>query len=428
MARKAAPEIHVSGIDIGTSHVRVVIGNPRDGRDIDVVGIGQAPARGLRKGVVVNLDATVESIRAAVAEAELMAGLKVRHAHVGVSGAHVKGLNSRGVVAVASGGAIGSADVERVLEAARAIQIPRDREVLHVVPQDFTVDDQEDVADPIGMQGSRLEANVHVVTAGATSTQNLITCVNRAGIQVRAMVLECLAAAECTLTEDERELGVALVDMGASACDVGIFEKGAIWHAATIQAGGDHFTNDIAVGLRAPIPDAERLKRKHGHALSSMVAEDAVVEVPSVGGGRPRQLAQQILAEIIQPRAEEIFGLVKEEIDRAGHARSLNAGVVLCGGASLMPGMVEVAEQVFELPVRRATPRGIGGLVDVVATPSFATGVGLVQWGHRHGGDVEEQVEEAGFSVGRLGGRMVEWLADVFEPVAHAVRPERAAR
>jgi cell division protein FtsA len=426
MARE--PE-HVAGIDIGTSTVRVVIGSPREEGGLDIVGIGKSVSKGLRKGVVVNLDATVETIRAAVEEAELMAGLPIQEAYIGVAGVHVKGLNSRGVVAVSrKDQKILKDDVNRVLDAAKSLQIPRDREILHVLPQDFTVDDQEGVSDPVGMQGARLEANVHVVTAGVTSTQNLITCANRAELEVSAMVLESLATAEAVLTDDEKELGVALVDVGGGTTDVAVFHEGAIRHVATLPVGGDHFTNDIAVGLRTPIPDAEALKRKHGHAVSSLVSEDAVIEVPSVGGRRPRQLSQQVLAEIIQPRAEEIFALVRDEIEREGFGKSLNSGVVLCGGAVNMNGLTEIAEQVFELPVRRASPAGVGGLADVVATPAFATAVGLALWGWRHGIHEGARVAAGGFSLGRFGGRVREWLTDMFEPASSAAGNRRASR
>lgn len=424
----ARTDTHVTGIDIGTSRVRVILGAITEDGGLDVVGIGQAPSKGLRKGVVVNLDATVASIRDAVEQAELMAGHEVRRAWVGVAGSHLKGLNTRGVVAVArSDQRITSDDVKRVLDKAKQVQIPRDREILHVLPQDFTVDEQEGVADPLGMQGSRLEANVHVVTAGATTTQNLITCVNRAGIEVEAMVLESLAAAECTLTDDEKELGVALVDIGGGTCDIAVFERGAICHVSTLQVGGDHFTNDIAVGLRAPMPDAEALKKKHGHALSALVPEDAVVEVPSVGGRRPRQLSLQVLSEIIQPRAEEIFSLLRDDIDRAGLSKQLNSGAVLTGAASVMPGLTEIAEQVFELPVRRGQPRGLGGLSDVVSNPAFTTSVGLALWGHRHGQDAAARLEASRSSLGRLGGRVYDWITDIFEP-ASAGAARRVAR
>jgi cell division protein FtsA len=421
-------ETYVAGIDIGTSHVRVVIARPREGGGIDVVGTGQAVSKGLRKGVVVNLDATVESVQGAVEEAELMAGFAIEQAYVGVAGAHVRGVNSRGVVAVPhADGRVRQEDVARVLEAAKSIQLPRDREILHAVPQDFTVDEQAGVAHPVGMPGARLEANVHVVTAGSASTQNLITCVNRAGVSARGMVLEALAIASCTLTDDEKELGVALVDIGGGTTDVAVFEKGAIWHVASLQVGGDHFTNDIAVGLRTPTPDAERLKRKHGAALAELVPEDVEIEVPSVGARRPRLLSLQILSEIIQPRAEEIFGLVKDELDRAGHGKTLNGGLVLVGGASLMPGMAEVAEQVFELPVRTASPRGVGGILDAVGSPAFATAVGLATWGLEHGGASTTTAPDESFSIGKLGGRVAGWLTEIFEPATQG-STRRASR
>ena len=429
MGKERVVDSYVAGIDIGTSHVRVVIARPDGVGGINLVGVGQAPSKGLRKGVVVNLDATVESIKAAVEEAELMAGIAIDQAHVGVAGNHVRGLNSRGVVAIPhSDQRIRQEDVGRVLEAAKAIQVPKDREILHAIPQEFTVDDQSDVADPVGMTGSRLEANVHVITVGAQSTQNLITCVNRAGLAVKSMVLETLASAECTLTEDEKELGVALIDVGGGTSEVAVFEKGAIRHVASLQVGGDHFTNDIAVGLRTPVPDADRLKRRHGHALASAVAEEEVIEVQTPGGGRPKLLSLQVLSEIIQPRAEEIYGLLKAEMDKAGLSKSLNSGVVLVGGACLMPGMSEVAEQVFELPVRRAVPKGVGCLSDVVSTPAFTVAVGLAAWGFRHGGASTRTVEPESFSFGKLGGRVAGWFSDIVAPATSSSTSKRAGR
>jgi cell division protein FtsA len=427
--KKQLAEPYVAGIDIGSSHVRAVIARPDDSGGVNVVGIGETPSKGLRKGVVVNLDATVEAIKTAIEEAELMAGFVVQEAFVGVAGQHVKGLNSRGVVAIPHADqSILASDVVRVVEAAKAIQIPKDREILHALPQDFTVDEQEDVADPVGMQGQRLEANVHVVTVSAQSTQNLITCANRAGVRVRSMVLETLAASEVVLTEDEKELGVLLVDVGGGTCDVAVFEKGAIWHASTIPVGGEHFTNDIAVGLRTPVPDAERIKRKHGIAVASLAPDDESIEIPSVGGRSPRMLSLQVLAEIIGPRAEEMFSLIKADVEKAGFGKSLNGGIVLTGGGALLPGMVEVAEAVFELPVRQAGPKGFGGLGDVVASPSHATAVGLVAWGFRHAGPSADVIEEPAFSWGRLPGRVAGWVSDIFEPVASAVGSRRASR
>lgn len=427
--REAIGETYVAGIDIGTSNVRVVVARPSDGGSIDVVGTGQAVSKGLRKGVVVNLDATVESVRRAVEEAELMAGFTIEECYVGVAGAHVKGLNSKGVVAIPhADGRIRTEDVARVIEAAKAIQLPRDRQILHAVPQDFTVDEQSGVADPVGMPGARLEANVHVVTAGSASAQNLVTCVNRAGISVRGLVLEGLAIAHCTLSDDEKELGVALVDLGGGTTDIAVFEKGAIWHVASLPVGGDHFTNDIAVGLRTPTPDAERLKRRHGAALAELVDDDAEIEVPSVGARSPRRLKVAVLAEIIQPRAEEILGLVKAELESAGHARSLNGGIVLVGGGSLLHGIPDVAEQVFELPVRAATPRGVGGITEGIASPAFATAVGLASWGFAHAGVSMTRVDDPSFSFGKLGGRVAGWLSGIFDPTATAAPQRRASR
>jgi cell division protein FtsA len=418
-------EPYVAGIDIGSSHVRAVIARPNEAGGVDVVGIGETASKGLRKGVVVNLDATVEAVKAAIEEAELMAGFTVQECFVGVAGQHVKGLNSRGVVAIPHADQrIQASDVSRVVEAAKAIQIPKDREILHALPQDFTVDEQEDVADPVGMQGQRLEANVHVVTVGAQSTQNLITCVNRAGLRVKAMVLETLAASEVVLTEDEKELGILLVDIGGGTCDLAVFEKGAIWHASTVPVGGDHFTNDIAVGLRTPVPDAERIKRKHGIATAALAPDDEAIEIPSVGGRSPRMLSLQVLAEIIGPRAEEMFKLIQEDVEKAGFGKSLNGGLVLTGGGSLLPGMADVAEHVFELPVRQAGPKGMGGMGDVVASPAQATAAGLVAWGFRHEGPSADVVEEPPSTWSRLPGRVAGWFSGIFDP-ASASRTHR---
>jgi cell division protein FtsA len=425
--KKQQAEPYVAGIDIGSASVRAIIARPDGAGGINVVGIGETASKGLRKGVVVNLDATVEAVKAAIEEAELMAGFVVQEAFVGVAGQHVKGLNSRGVVAVPHADqSVLASDVVRVVEAAKAIQIPKDREILHALPQDFTVDEQEDVADPVGMQGQRLEANVHVVTVSAQSTQNLITCANRAGVRVRSMVLETLASAEVALTDDEKELGVLLVDVGGGTCDIAVFEKGAIWHASTITVGGEHFTNDIAVGLRTPVPDAERIKRKHGIAVASLAPDDEAIEIPSVGGRPARMLSLHVLAEIIGPRAEEMFSLIKADVEKAGFSKSLNGGVVLTGGGSLLPGMVEVCEHVFELPVRQAGPKGIGGMGDVVASPTFATAAGLVAWGFRNVGPSADVVEEPQFQWGGLPGRVAGWFSDIFEPVASAVGSRRA--
>jgi cell division protein FtsA len=378
-------ERYLVGLDVGTSTVCTVVGESLDDGSLDIVGIGVAESRGIKRGVVVNLEAAVESIKKAVEEAELMAGVEIDTVHLALSGPHVKGFNSRGVVAVAGKNReISRDDVKRAIEAAQAPTLPNGRQVLHVLPQDFVVDDQDGIGAPIGMTGTRLEVNVHVVTGATSTTQNLVACVNRAGVNVKDYVIEQLAAAEAVLAPDEKELGVALVDIGGGTADLAIFERGSLWHTAVVPVGGEHFTSDIAVGLRTPMPDAEKLKRKSGCALSSMVDEDDTIEVASVGGRKPRLMARRILSEILQPRAEEIFHLLWDEIRRAGYEKSLNSGIVLTGGGSILEGMPEIAEQIFDLPVRRGCPVDVGGLADHVNTPVFATPVGLVLYAHRN--------------------------------------------
>jgi len=390
---------YLVGLDVGTSKVCAIVGELVEDNGVDVVGIGVAESRGIRRGVIVNLEAAVESIKKAIEEAELMAGVEIDAVHLSMAGPHIKGFNSRGVIAVAGKSReITRDDVRRAIEAAKAVSLPAGREILHVLPQDFVVDEQDGIGAPVGMTGARLEVNVHIVTSSATATQNIVSCVNRAGVHVIDTVIEQIAAAESVLTPDEKELGVALVDIGGGTTDIAIFERGSLWHTAVIGVGGDHFTSDIAVGLRMPIPDAEKLKRKCGCALSAMVEEDETMDVASVGGRRPRVMARRILSEILQPRAEEIFHLVWDEIRRAGYEKSLNSGIVLTGGGAILEGMPEIAEQIFDLPIRRGAPAGVGGLADHVGSPSFATPVGLVLYGQRN------QIVEAhrGVSVGAL--------------------------
>ncbi len=324
MARK---ERYLVGLDIGTSKVTAVVGEPLDGGALDIVGLGVAESRGIRRGVVVNLEAAVESIKKAIEEAELMAGVEIDSVHLALSGPHIKGFNSRGVIAVAGKNReITREDVRRAIDAAKAVSLPTGREILHVLPQDFVVDEQDGIGAPVGMTGARLEVNVHIVTGSQNSTQNIVACVNRAGVNVAETVVEQLAASESVLTDDEKDLGVALVDIGGGTTDIAIYERGSLWHTAVVGVGGDHFTNDIAVGLRTPVPDAEKIKRRCGCALSGMVDEDETMEVASVGGRKPRVMARRILSEILQPRAEEIFHLVWDEIRRAGYEKSLNSG------------------------------------------------------------------------------------------------------
>src|SRR5262247_3640521 len=356
-----------------------------DGRGLDIVGIGGGELRKIRRGVVVNLEAAVDSIKKAIEEAELMAGVEIDSVHLALSGPHVKGFNSRGVIAVAGKNReITREDVRRAIDAAKAVSLPTGREILHVLPQDFVVDEQDGIGAPVGMTGARLEVNVHIITGSQSSTQNIVACVNRAGVAVAETVVEQLAASESVLTQDEKELGVALVDVGGGTTDIAIYERGSLWHTAVIGIGGDHFTNDIAVGLRTPIPDAEKIKRRCGCALSSMVDEDETMEVASVGGRKPRVMARRILSEILQPRAEEVFHLLWDEIRRAGFEKALNSGIVLTGGGAMLEGVAEIAEQIFDLPVRRGCPAGLGGLADHVNNPAFATAVGLVMYAHKN--------------------------------------------
>jgi cell division protein FtsA len=380
----ARKERYLVGLDVGTSKITAVVGEVMDDGALDVIGLGLSEARGIRRGLVVNLEAAVDSIKRAIEEAELTAGIEIDSAYLALSGAHVKGFNSRGVVAVAGKNReISREDVRRAIDAAKAVALPSGREILHVLPQDFVVDEQDGVGNPVGMTGSRLEVNVHIITGNASTTQNVVACVNRAGVAVLDTVLEQLAAAEAVLSQDERELGVALVDVGGGTTDFAIFERGSLWHTGVVAIGGDHFTNDIAVGLRTPVPDAERVKRRAGCALSLMVGEDETMEVASVGGRQPRLMARRILADVLQPRAEEVFHLLWDEIQRAGWEKSLHSGIVLTGGGALLDGMAEIAEQIFDLPIRRGYPAGIGGLVDHVNSPAFATAVGIVMYVHK---------------------------------------------
>ncbi len=383
MARR---EQYLVGLDVGTSKIAAIVGEAIDDEEgLDIVGIGLAEAKGIRRGAVVNLEAAVESIKKAIEEAELTAGVEIDSVHLGLSGAHVKAFNSRGVVAVAGKSReITREDVRRAIDAAKAVALPSGREIVHVLPQDFVVDEQDGIGAPIGMTGARLEVNVHVVTGSTSTTQNIVACVNRAGVEVADTVLEQLAASEAVLTSDEKELGVALVDVGGGTTDFAIFEKGSLWHTGVVALGGDHFTNDIAVGLRTPIPEAEKTKRRSGCALSALVDEEETIEVASVGGRQPRVMSRRILSEVLQPRAEEIFHQLWDEIRRAGYERSLNSGIVLTGGGSILDGMPEIADQIFDLPMRRGCPVGVGGLTDHVNNPAFATAVGLVMYARRN--------------------------------------------
>jgi cell division protein FtsA len=401
----------IVGLDVGTYKIGVVVAEVTE-NGAEIVGIGTAASKGLRRGVVVNMDATVDAIQKAVGEAELMAGCEIRSVIAGSAGSHIKGFNSHGVVAVKNR-EVAPGDVERVIDAARAVALPTDREVLHVLPQEFIVDDQDGIREPLGMAGVRLEARVHIVTGGISSGQNLIKCCNRAGIHVLDVLAGPLAAAEAVLTPEERELGVVLVDLGGGTTDMVVYQAGAIRHTAVIPVGGGHVSADLAAALCTPVPEAERLKQRHGSALARYTPQDQMIEVPGLGGRAPHTLSRRSLAEVIEPRAEEMLTMVRAEIERTGCHQGLVSGVVLTGGGAVLEQMSTLAERVFHLPVRLGVPLHLHGLVDVVASPMYSTAVGLVLHGLRqdaHGVRGEGVLGQLGL----VRERMMGWLREFF--------------
>ena len=402
-----------AGLDIGTTKITAIVAEAEeDGEGIRIVGVGTAPSDGLKRGVVVNLEKTTRSIQCAVQEAERMSGRTLRSVFAGIAGDHIRGINSRGVIAVSRKDAeIRPHDLERVIEAAKAVAIPTDREILHVLPQEFIVDDQDGIRDPVGMSGVRLEAEVHIITGAASACRNVIRAAERAGLEVEELVLEPLASADAVLTQDERDLGVALFDIGGGTTDLAIFYEGSVRHTAVIGLGGSNVTNDLAIGLRTPVERAEQLKLQSGCALTSMVRPEEVVQVPSVGGRMDREVSRHMLAMMIEPRIEEIFELGKKEIRKNHIADLLGAGVVLTGGASSLEGMPELAEQVFEMPVRRGFPMGITGLTEAVCDPRFATGVGLAIHAHMVGGARPGTAERGVLS--RISFGLKRWIEEL---------------
>jgi cell division protein FtsA len=400
----------IVGLDIGTTKICVIVAE-RTENGVDIVGIGTNPSRGLRKGVVVDIDATVNSIKQAVEEAELMADCEITSVYAGIAGGHINGFNSHGVVAVKDR-EVREGDIRRVIDAAKAVAIPMDREVIHVIAQEFIIDDQDGIREPLGMSGVRLEAHIHIVTAAVTSAQNIVKCANRAGLNVMDIVLEPLASAEAALAADERDLGVCLIDIGGGTTDIAVFDEGAIKHTSVLSLGGYHITNDIAVGLRTPFDEAERIKKKFGVAAARYLSGDDILSVPSVGGRRPRQMSRKMLCEIIEPRVDEILNLARQELVKEGVEHRIPSGVVLTGGCSALEGITELAEEVFEAPVRRGTPRNIGGLQDVVRGPMYATGVGLALYGAAQQQDRSQSRfrirDESIF--GRVRQRMRDWF------------------
>ncbi len=373
----------IVGLDIGTSKVVAIVGEISPEGGIDIIGIGSHPSKGLKKGVVVNIESTVHSIQRAVEEAELMAGCQIHSVYAGIAGSHIRSLNSHGIVAIRDK-EVTPSDVERVIDAARAVAIPADQKMLHILPQEYVIDDQDGIREPIGMCGVRLEAKVHMVTGAVSAAQNIIKCVRRCGLEVDDIILEQLASSYSVLTEDEKDLGVCLVDIGGGTTDIAVFTDGAISHTAVIPIAGDQVTNDIAVALRTPTQYAEDIKIKYACALRQLASSDENIEVPSVGDRPPRRLARQTLAEVIEPRYEELLVLVQAELRRSGFEDLIAAGVVLTGGSSKIEGLVDLAEEVFHMPVRLGVPQSITGLVDVVRNPIYATGVGLLLFGHQN--------------------------------------------
>ncbi len=404
----------IFGLDIGTTKICCVVGEPNNEGGIDIVGIGSYPSQGLRKGAVVNIERTVESIKRAVEEAELMAGCEITEVYVGIAGGHIEGRNSQGVIAIKNR-EVSPSDVERVLEAARALAIPMDREVIHTIPQEFIVDNQDGIQDPVGMSGVRLETKVHIVTGAATSAQNLIRCAHMADLDVCDIVLESVASADAVLTQEEKELGVALLDFGGGTVDLAIFSQNSIKHTSVLALGGTHLTNDVAVGLRTPTSSAEEIKKTYGSCLTSLVEDDQVIEVPSVGGRPSRMISRMVLADILELRVEEIMMLINRELIKSGFDDQLNSGVVITGGAALLEGVPELAEQVFDLPVRRGYPREIGGLKDVINDPKYATAVGLVLYGLKKE-EVRSEKEfrrRGGTKFGHVLDRMKGWFREI---------------
>ena len=401
----------IVGLDIGTTKICAVVGEVR-AEAIEVIGIGTHPSEGLRKGVVINIERTVNSIKEAIEEAETMAGCEISSVYAGIAGGHIKGFNSHGVIALKER-EVTKKDIDRVIEAASAVAIPMDREVMHVLTQEFIVEEQDGITDPLGMAGVRLEAKIHIVTGAVTSAQNIIKCCNRAGLDVCDIVLESLASSEAVLSEEERKLGVALVDFGGGTTDMAVFSRGMIQQTSVLALGGDNLTYDISIGLRTPRIEAEKIKIKYGCALSSMIGKDETIEVPGVGGRKPRVMSRQILGEILEPRVEEIFILTYDELVRSGFENTINSGVVVTGGSAELPGIPEIAEQIFNAPSRTGYPQGISGLVDVVNKPMFATAVGLVIYGAKRNKEGKKFRIRDSNIFSRVMERMKKWFKDV---------------
>lgn len=406
MSKRTEKDLIV-GLDIGTSKVVAIVCEINQGDEMEIIGVGSHPSRGLKKGVVVNIESTVQSIQRAVEEAELMAGCQIHSVYVGIAGSHIRSLNSHGIVAIKDKEVIAN-DVDRVIDAARAVAVPADQKILHVLPQEYVIDNQEGIREPIGMSGVRLEAKVHLVTGAVSAAQNIIKCIRRCGLEVDEVILEQLASSHAVLTDDERELGVCLVDIGGGTTDIAVFADGAIQHTAVIPIAGDQVTNDIAVALRTPTPNAEDIKIKYACALTQLAGQDQTIEVPSVGDRPPRRLSRQTLAEVVEPRYEELLTLVQAELRRSGYEDLVAAGIVMTGGSSKMEGLIELAEEIFHMPVRLGSPQYEGSLVDVVRNPIYATGVGLLLFGGKERSEGRVDTYKSGS--GALWSRVKSWF------------------
>ena len=411
MTKKGEKNLIV-GLDIGTSKVVAIVGEIKPDGEIEVIGIGSHPSRGLKKGVVVNIESTVQSIHRAVEEAELMAGCQIHSVHTGIAGSHIRSLNSHGIVAIKDK-EVTPSDVERVIDAARAVAIPADQKILHILPQEFIIDDQEGIMEPVGMSGVRLEARVHMVTGAVSAAQNIIKCVRRCGLEADDLVLEQLSSSYAVLTEDEKELGVCLVDIGGGTTDIAVFTEGAIRHTAVIPIAGDQVTNDIAVALRTPTQHAEDIKIKYACALTQLARNDQTIEVPSIGERPPRRLSRQTLAEVVEPRYEELLNLVQAELRRSGFEDLIAGGVVITGGSAKMEGLIELAEEVFHMPVRLGVPQYVTGLGDVLQNPVYSTGVGLLLFGHKNRAARMDELPASG-GVKAVWERMKSWFQGNF--------------
>lgn len=405
-----AHEDIIVGLDIGTTKICAVVGE-RSGNEINIIGTGSYPSFGLKKGVVIDINTTVDSIKKAVEEAELMAGCEISAVYAGIAGGHITGFNSHGIIAI-KGREVTREDVDRVIEAARAVAIPMDREVIHVLPQEYIVDDQRGIQNPIGMAGVRLEAKIHIVTGAVASAHNIIKCANKAGLDVCDVVLESLASGEAVLSAEEKELGTALIDIGGGTTDLAVFSGNNIKHTFVLAIGGHQLTNDISIGLRATQTDAEEIKIKYGTCLTGSIPSHETIEVPGLGGRGPQSMSRHVLGEILEPRVEEIFSLTQREMFRSGIENTINSGIVVTGGSALLEGVPEIAESIFNQPTRLGTPQGIGGLIDIVKNPMYATGVGLVLYGARNSSEKKFRIRD-GNIFNRVIGRMKKWFAEI---------------